>query len=87
MLVTLKLIQLLRKFISRHLQVSVINTVSLKEIEQLVFGQWTFEVFQVFLTYTTLSNCDIGQYEIKLHLQRGVNLVPYSAYQNVNRDT
>ena len=45
---TLKLIQLLRKFTRRHLWISVLNAVSLKGIEQLVFEQWPFGVFQVF---------------------------------------
>ena len=48
LLATLKLNQFLRKFTWRHLQVSVLNAVSLKEIEQLVFKQWPFGVFQVF---------------------------------------
>ena len=33
----LKPIQLLRKFTCRYLRVSLLNTVSLKEIEQVVF--------------------------------------------------
>ena len=53
-LAILKLIQLLRKYIYRHLYVSVINTVSLKGIEQLVFEQWTFGFFQVFQIYRHL---------------------------------
>ena len=44
-LVTLKLIQLLRKFVCRHLWESVINTVSLKEIKQLFFEQQPFGFF------------------------------------------
>ena len=51
---TLKLIQLLEKFTHRHLWVSAINAVSLKEIKQLVFEQQTFEVFQVFQVYRHL---------------------------------
>ena len=88
-LAMLKLTQLLRKFIWRHLWVSVANTVSLKGIEQLVFKQWPFEVCQVFLIYTTLpryqkhfmvnvqcKNCHmvIGQCKMKLCLQGGVNM-------------
>ena len=38
-LATLKLIQLLRKLTCGHLRASVLNAVSLKEIEQLVFEQ------------------------------------------------
>ena len=34
----------------KHLWVSILNTVSLKGIKQLVFEQWTFGVFQVFMS-------------------------------------
>ena len=37
-LATLKLIQLGRKLIWRHLLASVVNAVNLKEIKQVVFG-------------------------------------------------
>ena len=45
---TQKHTQLLRQFIWRHLWVSVVNAVNLKEIEQVVFKQWTFEVCKTF---------------------------------------
>ena len=50
MFCNLKTIQLLRKFTWRHLLVSVLNTVSLREIEQLVFEQQPFGVFKVFIS-------------------------------------
>ena len=91
---------MLRKFICGPLSVSVINAVCLKGIEQLVFKQWTFGVFQVFQIYRLLckivknlvhmvGNCDIviGQYKMKLHLQGGVNLDTQSEYHSVNRGT
>ena len=68
----------------RHIWVSVINALSVTEIEQVVFKQWTFEVCQIFLVYVTLSrtlntwcitcNFVIGQGKMKLCLQGGVNL-------------
>ena len=42
---TLKLIQLLRKFTCRHLRVSLLNAISLKEIEQVVFAYYNFNNF------------------------------------------
>ena len=53
---TLKLIQLLRKFTWRHLWISVLNAVSLKEIKQLVVEQQPFGVFQVFKSIDTCIN-------------------------------
>ena len=38
LIATLKLVSLLRKFTGRDLRVSLLNTVSLNEIEQVVFA-------------------------------------------------
>ena len=74
---------MLRKFICRHQMVSVINTVSLKGIKQLVFEQQTFGVCQVFQIYRQLyeivknlyyCHIVIGQYKIELCLWGGVNI-------------
>ena len=59
----IKLNQLLRKFIYRHLWVSVINAVSLKEIEQLVFKQQTFKDYK---TSSSIPHCQntIGEHPL-----------------------
>ena len=68
-LAILKLIQLLRKFTCRHLWISVLNSVSLKGIKQLVFEQWPFGVFHVFMSIdfcTKLSqSCNGNEHRVR----------------------
>ena len=69
-LATLKLIQLLRKFVWRYLWVTVVNTVSLKEIEWIVFKKQTSEICGNFFLWTCTVKIKLHLHvKMKLHLQ------------------
>ena len=96
--VTLKLNQLLRKFMWRYLWISATNTVHLKEIEQMVFKQWTIKICKTFFSMyhivkismvnTHYENCCnfIGQHGKVWKLSSNYRRSQHTKFTNVNRN-